>query len=76
MVTIINYYIELQCEDRFSLLRDSIRTKIKESYDRNSKLAPIGVKAVVKRKIGNVNYKLEDISGGHTAIYHVKDIWS
>ena len=102
--------MELQRQDSFTLLRDSIRTKIKEAYDRNSKyynlrsrkrefnigqtvvrrnfvqsclsnnfnakLAPTGVKCVVKRKIGKVNYELEDVNGGHTAIYHVKDIWS
>lgn len=41
----------------------------------NAKLAPTGVKAVVKIRVGNVNYELEDINGRHTAVYHIKDIW-
>lgn len=42
----------------------------------NAKLAPVGVKAIVRRRVGNVNYELEDISGGHVAVYHIKDIWT
>lgn len=42
----------------------------------NAKLAPTGVKAVVKRKVGNVNYELEDLHSGQVRMYHVKDIWT
>lgn len=42
----------------------------------NSKLAPVGIKALVLRRIGNVNYELKDIDGANVGIYHSKDIWN
>lgn len=101
--------VKIERQDNFTLLRNAIRTKIKDAYERNvrsynlrsrnrefnigqvvlrrnfaqsslvdhfnAKLAPIGVKALVKRKIGNVTYELEDVNGGHIGVYHTKDIW-
>lgn len=40
----------------------------------NSKLAPTFIKARVRRKIGNCNYELEDLSGNLIGVYHAKDI--
>lgn len=100
---------EIERQDNFTLLRGSIRTKMKDAYERNTrsynirsrkrelnigqlvtrrnfvqssltnnfsaKLAPTGVRAIVRKKIGNVNYELEDVHGGHMGVYHIKDIW-
>ncbi|XP_037816152.1 uncharacterized protein LOC119606666 [Lucilia sericata] len=41
----------------------------------NAKLAPVGIKATVLRKIGQVYYELQDIESGNKGTYHAKDIW-
>lgn len=42
----------------------------------NSKLAPVGVKARVLSRKGQLYYELEDINGANKGIYHAKDIWT
>lgn len=42
----------------------------------NAKLAPTGVKALVKEKLGNAYYILEDCDGKSRGTYHAKDIWT
>ena len=41
----------------------------------NAKLAPVGVKAKIKQKLGNSYYVVEDLEGKYSATYHAKDIW-
>lgn len=41
----------------------------------NAKLAPVGIKSRVLERIGNCNYRLQDVNGGSTGIFHAKDIW-
>ncbi|XP_075150907.1 uncharacterized protein LOC142225016 [Haematobia irritans] len=41
----------------------------------NAKLAPVGKKAKVLRKLGQVYYELQDIDSGNKGVYHAKDIW-
>lgn len=40
----------------------------------NAKLAPIFVKARIRRKLGNCYYELEDLRGNLVGNYHAKDI--
>lgn len=40
-----------------------------------SKLAPVGIKAKVVRKIGQVYYELQDVDTNIKGTYHAKDIW-
>lgn len=42
----------------------------------NSKLAPVGKRATVIRKVGNVYYELQDFDSASKGIYHAKDIWT
>jgi len=41
----------------------------------NAKLAPVGVKARVKERIGQSIYLLEDMNGKEIGRFHAKDIW-
>ncbi|XP_034140847.1 uncharacterized protein LOC117591631 [Drosophila guanche] len=41
----------------------------------NAKLAPVGVKARVKQKCGQLIYLLEDLNGKELGKFHIKDIW-
>lgn len=63
----------------FSIGQEVIRRNFTQSStvkNFNAKLAPVGVKAVVLKKIGQVNYELKDYDGNHIGIYHIKDIWT
>lgn len=42
----------------------------------NAKLAPTGIRSMVKKRIGNVYYELEDVDGGYIGTYDIKDIWT
>lgn len=102
--------LEIQRLDRFAILRETIKEKMKAAYEKNerlynlkarnrqleigqqvirrnfvqssqvnhfsSKLAPVGINARVLRKIGKVNYELEDSGSGKIGVYHLKDIWT
>ncbi|XP_073820586.1 uncharacterized protein [Musca autumnalis] len=102
--------IQIQREDKFTVMRNKIQEKMKAAYEKNmkiynakaryrelkigqevirrnfvqsshlnhfsSKLAPIGIKAIVLRKLGKVNYELQDCESGKIAVYHLKDIWT
>lgn len=41
----------------------------------NSKLAPVGIKARIKKRCGNTLYLLEDLNGKELGTFHAKDIW-
>jgi len=40
----------------------------------NAKLAPVFVKARIRRKLGSAHYELEDLQGKRVGKYHAKDI--
>jgi len=40
-----------------------------------AKLAPTGIRAIVKKKIGNHYYELQDVESQSIGTYHAKDIW-
>lgn len=42
----------------------------------NAKLAPVGVRAKVIKRIGQVYYELQDLETGSKGVYHAKDIWT
>lgn len=61
----------------FSVGQEVFRRYFKQSnFEKgyNSKLAPIFLKARIRRKIGNSNYELEDLQGNLVGVYHAKDI--
>lgn len=41
----------------------------------NAKLAPVGTKARIKKKLGQSIYLLEDLNGRELGKFHAKDIW-
>ncbi|KAH8407742.1 hypothetical protein KR215_003355 [Drosophila sulfurigaster] len=41
----------------------------------NAKLAPVGINARIKKKIGNSLYLLEDLTGKELGAFHAKDLW-
>jgi len=42
----------------------------------NAKLAPVGIKAVVKQKLGGCYYVVQDMVGNYKGTYHIKDLWT
>ncbi|KAH8357018.1 hypothetical protein KR084_007440, partial [Drosophila pseudotakahashii] len=50
-------------------------TLSKKCENFNAKLAPIGDKAIIKKRIGNSLYLLEDLNGRDLGTFHAKDIW-
>lgn len=66
-------------EKDYSVGQEVIRRNFAQSSkisNFNSKLAPVGVRAKVLRKIGQVNYELLDLDNDVRGIYHAKDIWT
>lgn len=67
------------CKKDFTIGQTVIRRNFVQSskiHNFNSKLAPIGIKARVLRKVGHTSYELQDLDSNSIGVYHGKDIWT
>ncbi|KAH8354056.1 hypothetical protein KR067_011560, partial [Drosophila pandora] len=69
-----SYY--LRCRPRtFEVGQNVIkRNFFKAAQNVNAKLAPVGMRARIKKKLGQSCYLLEDMNGKEIGKYHAKDI--
>lgn len=72
------YYNLRSRERKFEIGQEVVHRNFKQSsqiQNFNSKLGPVGIRSIVKRKLGNHYYELEDLDTKNTSIFHAKDIW-